>query len=140
MKLKLILCMIGMLSLFKANASAVATDDGIFDNVFVELTGNGIPYDILTNGDTDDHRSIRPQTPIFVMLDSGSYSLNLYFDMPVGEVEVTVSRDGSVVYSGSEYIESAVEKSIQLEFGVSGNFLIEIEGKNGAYSCGEFKL
>ena len=33
-----------------------------------------------------------------------------------------------------------MEKTIQLNFEVSGDFLIEIEGRNGAYVCGHFEL
>ena len=103
MKLKLILCLLGIFSLMEVNAHLVVNKNEVQQMSPIQLTGNDVP-----------------------------------FEAAIGEVEITLSQNGVVVYSSSENIQSSVQKGIQLEFGSSGNFLIEIEGKNGAYACGEF--
>ena len=45
-----------------------------------------------------------------------------------------------MIYSSFENIQTSVQKDVQLSVGISGNFLVEIEGENGAYMCGEFEL
>lgn len=140
MKLKLIMCLLGVFSLLRVNADSLVSNDGILEKTTIQMTANDVPFDILTNGNLGDHRSARPLIPFFVVLDGSNYSLELYFEQAIGEVDITVSQDGVVVYSSSEDIQSSMQKNIQLELGNSGNFLIEIEGKNGAYACGEFTL
>ena len=140
MKLKLILCLLGVFSLLRANANSLVNNDGVLDKTTIQMTANDVPFDILTNGNLGDHRSIRPLIPFFVVLDKSNYSLELYFELAIGEVDIIVSQDGVVVYSSSEDVQASMQKIIQLNSGASGNFLIEIEGKNGAYACGEFAL
>ena len=139
MKLKLILCLLGMFSLLRVNANPSLGNSEILERTPVQLTANDVPFDILTNGDLGDHRSARPLIPIFVVLESSNYSLDLYFEA-VGEVDITISQDGAVVYSSSENIQTSVQKDVQLPEGTSGYFLIEIEGNNGAYAYGQFEL
>ena len=139
MKLKLILCLLGMFSLLRVNANPSLGNSEILERTPVQLTANDVPFDILTNGDLGDHRSARPLIPIFVVLESSNYSLDLYFEA-VGEVDITISQDGDVVYSSSENIQTSVQKDVQLPVGTSGYFLIEIEGNNGAYAYGQFEL
>lgn len=140
MKLKMILCLLGVFFLLKINAGSPVGNDGGLEKVLIQMTGNDVPFDILTKGNLGDHRSVRPLIPIYVMLDSRSYSLELYFEQAIGEVDITISQNGAVVYSSSEDIQASVQETVQLDFGISGNFLIEIEGKNGAYVCGQFEL
>lgn len=140
MKLKLILCLLGLFSLLEVSAYSVVDKNEVLKMEPIQLTGNDIPYDILTKGDKDDHRSVRPEEPILAVLDTDNYFLDLYFEAAIGEVEITLSKDGAVVYSSSENIRSSVQKSIPFALGESGSFLIEIEGKNGAYVCGRFEL
>lgn len=140
MKLKLILCLLGVFSLLKVNAALGIGNDEISEKVLIEMKGNDVPFDILTNGDLGDHRSVQPLIPIFVMLDGSNNTLDLYFEQAIGEVDVTISQNDVVLYFSSEYIQTSVLKNIQLELHVSGSFLIEIEGKNGAYACGQFEL
>lgn len=140
MKLKLILCLLGVFSLLKVNAALGIGNDEISEKVLIEMKGNDVLFDILTNGDLGDHRSVQPLIPIFVMLDGSNNTLDLYFEQAIGEVDVTISQNGVVLYFSSEYIQTSVLKNIQLELDVSGSFLIEIEGKNGAYACGQFEL
>lgn len=140
MKLKLILCLLGVLLFGKVNAGSPEGNDGGFEKVLIQMTGNDVPFDILTKGNLGDHRSVQPLIPIYVVLDSSCCSLEVYFEQAIGEVDITISQDGAVVYFSSENIQDSMEKTVQLNFGASGNFLIEIEGRNGAYVCGHFEL
>ena len=134
MKLKLILCLLGVLLFGKVNAGSPEGNDGGFEKVLIQMTGNDVPFDILTKGNLGDHRSVQPLIPIYVVLDSSCCSLEVYFEQAIG------AQDGAVVYFSSENIQDSMEKTIQLNFEVSGDFLIEIEGRNGAYVCGHFEL
>ena len=133
MKLKLILCLLGLFLLLRVNAGSPGGNDRGLEQVL-------IPFDILTKGNLGNHRSVRPFIPIHVMLDGSSYSLEVCFEQAIGEVDITISQNGVVVYSSSEDVQASMQKIIQLNSGASGNFLIEIEGKNGAYACGQFEL
>ena len=140
MKLKLILCLLGVLLFGKVNAGSPEGNDGGFEKVLIQMTGNDVPFDILTKGNLGDHRSVRPLIPIYVLLDGSNYSLEVCFEQAIGEADITISQNGVVVYFSSENIQDSIEKTIQLNFEVSGDFLIEIEGRNGAYVCGHFEL
>ena len=140
MKLKLILCLLGVFSLLKVNAALGIGNDEISEKVLIEMKGNDVPFDILTKGNLGDHRSVRPLIPIYVLLDGSNYSLEVCFEQAIGEADITISQNGVVVYSSSEDIQASMQKTVQLNSGASGNFLIEIEGKIGAYACGQFEL
>ena len=140
MKLKLILCLLGLFLLLRVNAGSPGGNDRGLEQVLIQMTGNDVPFDILTKGNLGNHRSVRPFIPIHVMLDGSSYSLEVCFAQAIGEVDITISQNGVVVYSSSEDVQASMQKIIQLNSGASGNFLIEIEGKNGAYACGQFEL
>ena len=140
MKLKLILCLLGVLLFGKVNAGSPEGNDGGFEKVLIQMTGNDVPFDILTKGNLGDHRSVRPLIPIYVLLDGSNYSLEVCFEQAIGEADITISQNGVVVYSSSEDIQASMQKTVQLNSGASGNFLIEIEGKNGVYACGQFEL
>lgn len=140
MKLKLILCLLGLCLLLRVNAGSPEGNDGGLEKVLIQMTGNDVPFDILTKGNLGDHRSVRPLIPIYVLLDGSNYSLEVCFEQAIGEADITISQNGVVVYSSSEDIQASMQKTVQLNSGVSGNFLIEIEGKNGAYACGQFEL
>ena len=140
MKLKLILCLLGLFLLLRVNAGSPGGNDRGLEQVLIQMTGNDVPFDILTKGNLGNHRSVRPFIPIHVMLDGSSYSLEVCFEQAIGEVDITISQNCVVVYSSSEDVQASMQKIIQLNSGASGNFLIEIEGKNGAYACGQFEL
>lgn len=140
MKLKLILCLLGLFLLLRVNAGSPGGNDRRLEQVLIQMTGNDVPFDILTKGNLGDHRSVRPFIPIHVMLDGSSYSLEVCFEQAIGEVDITISQNGVVVYSSSEDIQASKQKTVQLNSGASGSFLIEIEGRNGAYVCGHFEL
>ena len=124
----------------RVNAGSPGGNDRGLEQVLIQMTGNDVPFDILTKGNLGNHRSVRPFIPIHVMLDGSSYSLEVCFEQAIGEVDITISQNGVVVYSSSEDVQASMQKIIQLNSGASGNFLIEIEGKNGAYACGQFEL
>ena len=140
MKLKLIICLLGLFLLLRVNAGSPGGNDRGLEQVLIQMTGNDVPFDILTKGNLGDHRSVRPFIPIHVMLDGSSYSLEVCFEQAIGEVDITISQNGVVVYSSSEDIQASKQKTVQLNSGASGSFLIEIEGRNGAYVCGHFEL
>lgn len=131
--------MLGMFSLLRVSAAPSLGNSEVLERTPVQLTANDVPFDILTNGNLGDHRSARPLIPVFVVLDGSNYSLDLYFEA-IGEVDITISQEGAVVYSSSENIQTSMQKGVQLPLGTSGIFLIEIEGKNGACVCGQFEL
>ena len=94
MKLKLILCLLGVFFLLKINAGSPVGNDGGLEKVLIQMTGNDVPFDILTKGNLGDHRSVRPLIPIYVMLDGSSYSLEVCFEQAIGEVDITISQNG----------------------------------------------
>lgn len=124
MKLKLILCLLGLFLLLRVNAGSPGGNDRGLEQVLIQMTGNDVPFDILTKGNLGDHRSVRPFIPIHVMLDGSSYSLEVCFEQAIGEVDITISQNGVVVYSSSEDVQASMQKIIQLNSGASGNFLI----------------
>lgn len=84
-------------------------------------------------------RSIPIAIPISAFT-SDNHSLALDFFQPVGEIEIIISQDGAIISSSSENIKSSIVKSIQLPQELSGDFMLEIKGSNGAYAYGNFSL
>ena len=78
--------------------------------------------------------------PFVVFVDDFNYFIELDFIEGIGVVEIVISQSGSVIYSSSENILSPLRKYLQLPFGVSGEYCIEIKGDNGAYVYGCFEL
>lgn len=115
-----------------ANSKVLATDFG------VTLYGNDIPFE-RPKGPQQEHRSIPIAIPISAFT-SENHSIELDFFEPVGEVEIIISHEGTIVYSSSVNVESATLKSILLPSELSGSFTIEIKGSNGAYAYGNFSL
>ena len=85
-------------------------------------------------------RSVIPLVPFVVFVGDSNYSVELDFMEGIGVVEIAISQNGSVIYSSSENILSPLRKYLQLPFGVSGEYCIEIKGDNGAYAYGCFEL
>lgn len=106
-------------------------------DVGVTLYGNDIPFK-RPNGTAQEHRSIPIAIPISAFT-SENHSIELDFFEPVGEVEIIISHEGIIVYSSSMNVESPTLKSIILPE-LSGSFVIEIKGSNGAYAYGNFSL
>ncbi|MCD8181844.1 MAG: DUF3244 domain-containing protein [Bacteroides sp.] len=111
-----------------ANVSAVGSE--------LTLFSNGEPFDI-PRGSQKGSRSIMPSIPIEAYV--GDNMLELDFMAPIGDIEVTISRNGRAVYSSTETISMPISKVIQLSH-MSGNFLLEIKGANGAYAYAQFKV
>lgn len=115
-----------------ANSKVLATEMGI------RLYGSGPAFE-RPGGAGIGSRSIPVTIPISAFT-SENHSLELDFFEPVGEIEIIISQDGVVVYSSSENFESPILKSIPLPQNVSGHFMLEIKGSNGAYAYGNFNL
>ena len=130
MKLKIILSVLLLFSLLKVDANPLVDISIASGKEEVFLHSNDIPFEILTTGKEDGSRSVIPLVP-FVELD---------FMEGIGVVEIAISQNGSVIYSSSENILSPLRKYLQLPFGVSGEYCIEIKGDNGAYAYGCFEL
>lgn len=105
--------------------------------VAIVLSANDNPFEY-PKGPEQGHRSIPIAVPISAFLNDNSVELDFF--QPVGQIEIVISQDGTVVYSSSENVETSMVKSIQLPQGASGNFMLEIKGDNGAYAYGLFNL
>ncbi len=137
MKSKFVLCLVGFFFLFVINVqSSVVGDFKIIGNI--SLSGNDVPFETEFS-DGNDHRSITPDVPILVTLFDGN-RVEIDFISAVGEVEISISQNGALVYSSSENISIPVLKNIRLADGLTGSFYIEIRGSNGAYAYGAFNL
>lgn len=137
MKTRFIFCLLSLCCLLfvgtsNVNSKVLANEMGIM------LYGNGVRFD-RPKGPEQEHRSIPVAIPISAFT-SENHSLELDFFEPVGEIEIIISQDGVVVYSSSENFESPSLKSILLPQNVSGDFMLEIKGSNGAYAYGNFNL
>ena len=135
MKLRIILSVLLLFSLLKVDANSLANKSIASGRVAVFLYSNDIPFEILTTGKEDGSRSVVPLVPFVVFVDDFNY-----FIEGIGVVEIVISQSGSVIYSSSENILSPLRKYLQLPFGVSGEYCIEIKGDNGAYVYGCFEL
>lgn len=137
MKLKFIFCLLSMCCLFSAN-TVKANSNALTIARELSFCGNDIPYEI-PRGSGGGSRSIAPSIPFSAFLvDENMIELDFY--EAIGEVDITISNDGNSVYSSSENIQSPVLKGIQLPSELSGRFLLEIKGANGAYAYAWFEL
>ena len=146
MKLKIILSVLLLFSLLKVDANPLVDISIASGKEEVFLHSNDIPFEILTTGKEDGSRSVIPLVPFVVFVEDSNYSVELDFMEGIGVVEIAmykrqaISQNGSVIYSSSENILSPLRKYLQLPFGVSGEYCIEIKGDNGAYAYGCFEL
>lgn len=134
MKSKIIIFLIGLCLL------SVNVEKGLAANVAkITLYDNDIPFEIPV-GHGNEHRSLLPAIPISVfMVDNTQLEID-FLEAIAGEVEITISQDGTPVSSSSENISSPETKVIQLSQELSGCFLLEIRGDNGAYAYAWFTL
>lgn len=137
MKTKFVFCLLSLCCLLFIGASTVNSKVLAID-MGISLYGNGTRFEY-PKGPEQEHRSIPIAIPISAFT-SDNHSLALDFFQPVGEIEIIISQDGVVVYSSSENIKSSIVKSIQLPQELSGDFMLEIKGSNGAYAYGNFSL
>lgn len=91
------------------------------------------------DGSGNGHRSVPLQVPFSAFLND-NHSIDLEFYQPVGEVEIIISQNETIVYSSTETVVSPISRDIELPQGLSGNFLLEIKGENETYAFGNFEL
>lgn len=137
MKTRFIFYLLGLSCLLFASVSN-ANSKVLANRVEVTLFGNDSPFEF-PKGPQQEHRSIPIAVPISAFT-SENHSIELDFFQPVGEVEITISHEGTIVYFSSMNVESPTLKSILLPNELSGSFMIEIKGSNGAYAYGNFSL
>lgn len=134
MKLKfffgmLSLCCLLSTNVMRANSLVIGS---------LKLFINDVSFE-LPNGPERGSRSIVPEIPFSAYQDGNSILLD-FLEPIVGKVEVTISQNGIPVYSSSEDIQYPISKEIQLSQELSGSFLLEINGTNGAYAYAWFTL
>ncbi len=137
MKLRLYFCLMSLccllpVSVLKANSSFLASAERM------EFIGNDVPFEI-PRGSGGGSRSVIPLIPFSAYQEGNSIVLD-FLEPIIGKVEVTISQDGVPVYSSSEDIQEATSKDIQLSQELSGSFLLEIRGANGACAYAWFTL
>lgn len=137
MKLKLFFgllsfCCLLSTGVVKANSNALANVTDL--NFFVNDKTFELP-----NGPERGSRSVIPLIPFSAYQEGNSIVLD-FLEPIIGKVEVTISQDGVPVYSSSEDIQEAISKDIQLSQELSGSFLLEIRGANGACAYAWFTL
>ena len=141
MKTKLFLFLLGGLFLMSnvfAHPSACAANFKVVDDE-VTFYPNDIPYEVLTNGTTEDSRSGSWGLPFYATVDRSIPSIELVFKEGIGDMECRILREGVVVYSLQESVLCPMSKMIALPH-VGGSYTIEVYGANGAYAYGYFEL
>ena len=137
MKLRFVFCLVSWLCLLSVNVVRADSNDSIA-GIEIMLSNNGVPFQ-KPKGSGQEQRSIPMPIPISALL-SNQQSIELEFYEPIGDIKISISQDGTIIYSLSESIETSNLKMIQLPQGLSGRFLLEIKGENGAYVFGCFEL
>lgn len=138
MKRKFIFCLLSLCCLLSVTA-VDATANVLVGVKRLEVRSNGVPFEI-PKGSGKGSRSVLPAIPISVsMVDNTQLEID-FLEAIAGEVEITISQDGTPVSSSSENISSPETKVIQLSQELSGCFLLEIRGDNGAYAYAWFTL
>lgn len=132
--MKTIFILLSVCCLWVANADG--SNFAVSSNRIV-IALNGGPFDY-PDDPGQGTRSI-PSTPISVFLND-DHSIDLEFYQPMGEVEIVISQNGTVVYTYAENVTSPILRTIQLQQSLSGDFLLEIKGENGAYGAGWFTI
>ena len=121
--------------LYMAEANACLLSN---PGVEITLTGNDEPFK-KPDEPGKGGRSIPMAVPFAAFLNEDC-SVDLDFYQAVGEIEVVISQNGTVVYSSTESIDSPVLRKIPLQEGLSGDFLLEISGEGGGYAFGWFSM
>lgn len=131
MKSKLFFLIIGLCLLI---STEIAKANSTSNRVEIVLFSNGDPSEKPITPDKG-HRSISMPIPVCAFINN-THTIELDFSEPIGEVEILIAQVGDMVYSSSENIVSPISKNILLPQELSGCFLLEIKGKNGAYIYG----
>ncbi len=127
-------------ALLATNAFAMTAKDCSNESMQeISLSANDIPFGN-SSSSGGGPRSVILDIPICAYLTVESNFVQLSFSRSVGSIIITISQNGIPVYSSSEDITSAGQNGIQLPTDLSGSFLLEIKGDNGAYVYGSFEL
>lgn len=136
MKLKRFLCLLSLCGLL--SITAIAADSSLVERVEINLSVSEEPF-TMPNGREKEPRSIPMLVPFSAFL-SESHSIELDFYEAIGEIEIIISQNGIAVYSFTESIDLPTLKRVQLQQKLSGDFLLEIKGADGAYAFGGFTI
>ena len=120
---------------------SIKATESFAEDEYISLSATNPPFECPEGkGNSDDLRSIPMSIPFSAFLsDNHSIQLDFYQSI-IGDVDIVISQNGMVVYTSTENISSPVLKEIQLSQDLSGEFLLEIKGSNGAYAFGMFNL
>lgn len=132
--MKLFIILLSLCCFWMAN---VVSANNVVSPLRVEIALTG-DFDI-PHGSGNGHRSISPTIPFSAFLND-NHSIDLDFYQPIGEVEIVISQNGIVVYSFTENVESPLLRNVPLRQDLSGDFLLEIKGSDGAYAFGQFTV
>lgn len=132
--MKLFIILLSLCCFWMAN---VVSANNVVSPLRVEIALTG-DFDI-PHGSGNGHRSISPAIPFSAFLND-NHSIDLDFYQPIGEVEIVISQNGIVVYSFTENVESPILRNVPLRQDLSGDFLLEIKGSDGAYAFGQFTV
>lgn len=137
MKLKqslylLVFC--SLLSLHAMSANSVI----LSNSLEITLFASDEPF-TMPNGREKEPRSIPMAIPFSAFLND-NHSIDLDFYQPIGEIEIVISQNGIVVYSFTENVESPILRNVPLQQNLTGDFLLEIKGSDGAYAFGQFAI
>ncbi len=140
MKTKIFSSLLIFFALLAVNAPTAIAKDCIYQSLQeIVLSANDIPFSN-SSSSGGGPCSVIFDIPIYAYLSVENHFVQLSFSRSVGAITIVVSQNGVPVYSSSENIVSASQKSIQLPVDLSGDFLLEIKGDNGAYAYGDFDL
>lgn len=137
MKLKQCLYLLIFCSLLSMHA--ISANTGILLNrMEINMFANDGPF-TMPNGREKEPRTIPMAIPFSAFLND-NHSIDLDFYQPIGEIEIVISQNGIVVCSFTENVESPVLRNVPLQQNLTGDFLLEIKGSDGAYAFGRFTI
>lgn len=118
---------------------AISANTGILlDRMEITMSASDEPF-TMPNGREKEPRSIPMAIPFSAFLNDDK-SVDIDFYQEIGEIEIIISQNGSVIYSSSENVTSPIVRNIQLPQELSGSFLLEVKNDDGAYTFGNFDL
>lgn len=136
MKLKQCLYLLIFCCLLSMSASA---NSGILPNrMEITMFANDEPF-TMPQGREKEPRSL-PMAISFSAFLNDDKSVDIYFYQEIGEIEIIISQNGSVVYSFTENVEYPIVRNIKLSQELSGSFLLEVKNDGGAYTFGNIDL
>lgn len=137
MKLKQCLYLLIFCSLLLLHATS-AKSVILPNSLEITLFANDEPF-TMPNGREKEPRSIPMAIPFSAFLND-NHSIDLDFYQPIGEIEIEISQNEIVLCSFTENVESPVLRNVPLQQNLTGDFLLEIKGSDGAYAFGHFTI